>query len=389
MNLRDWWFERTPAEQSRLKRTGAIAAMLAVGVFMYYGSGRDERVVDEPVATTELTLGTELLEDDIRSQVASELAVRDEEAADQQKRLAAMENILAELKDTVGLATDEPEVPEAAPGPEARPAYPPPPAVFPNPRGQAAALMEVPPLQVQFVGGIQRAQGLPLDPPEDDRAKKNSRSVYLAPSFMPAMLLEGIEALTTKGGQANPEPIMLRVQAPAVLPNALKADLKGCFVIANMVGELAKERVEGRLVSLHCLSHDGHAVIDAEIKGHLTDSDGKKGLAGITVTKSGALISRALLASAVGAIGDAVTLDTVTTATSPLGTTQTIDPDKALQAGIGGGIKGGAEKTEELLLELARQTGPVIEIGATKKVFVVVTEGVELEIRERVTYDNY
>ena len=44
-------------------------------------------------------------------------------------------------------------------------------------------------------------------------------------------------------------------------------------------------------------------------------------------------------------------LNTVTTSTSALGTTQVIDPQRALQAGIGGGIKGGANKTEELLLE--------------------------------------
>jgi len=396
MNARDWWFDQTPEQQSKFKRLAAISVMLGIGLFMYYGSGRDEKVEEEVIAMTEVTLGTELLEDDIRGQVDRELQVRDEESADQAKRVSAMENILSELSDRLGVVTEDQEalrnagrIEDEPDTGQQKPNYPPPPAIFPNARSQTAALMEAPPLQVQFVGGITRVQGLPLDPPADDRSKKKSRSVYLAPSFMEAMLLEGLEALTTQGAEGNPEPIMLRVQAPAVLPNRLKADLKGCFVIANMVGVLAKERVEGRLVSLHCLSHDGHAVIDAEIKGHLADSDGKKGLAGITVSKMGAQISRALIAGIFGGLGEAITLDSVTQTTSALGTTQVIDSDRALQAGLGQGIKSGSQEIQKIFLELARQSGPVIEIGAAKKVWVVLTEGVELEIRERVTYDNY
>jgi conjugal transfer pilus assembly protein TraB len=37
--------------------------------------------------------------------------------------------------------------------------------------------------------------------------------------------------------------MMIRVQAPAVLPNEVKANLKGCFVIAEGYGNLATHRV--------------------------------------------------------------------------------------------------------------------------------------------------
>src|SRR3546814_13075912 len=75
-------------------------------------------------------------------------------------------------------------------------------------------------------------------------SKKGKRTIYLPPGFMKARLLTGIDALASRDATSNPEPIIARVQAPTVLPNAVKANLDGCFVIGNAPGSLAKERVE-------------------------------------------------------------------------------------------------------------------------------------------------
>jgi hypothetical protein len=56
---------------------------------------------------------------------------------------------------------------------------------------------------------------------------------------MKARLLTGIDALASRDATSNPE-IIARVQAPAVLPNEVKANLAGCFVIGNATGSLAK-----------------------------------------------------------------------------------------------------------------------------------------------------
>ena len=105
---------------------------------------------------------------------------------------------------------------------------------------------------------------------------------------MKARLLTGVDALASRDAKANPEPLIARVQAPAVLPNEVKANLSGCFVIGNATGSLAKERVEVQLVSLSCIDFDERSVVYHPIKGFFVDTDGKKGLSGKVVTRSGA-----------------------------------------------------------------------------------------------------
>ena len=51
--------------------------------------------------------------------------------------------------------------------------------------------------------------------------KKKERTVYLPPSFMEAQLLTGFDASTSGKGTNNPEPLLLRIQTPAVLPRSL------------------------------------------------------------------------------------------------------------------------------------------------------------------------
>jgi conjugal transfer pilus assembly protein TraB len=202
---------------------------------------------------------------------------------------------------------------------------------------------------------------------------------------MEATLLTGIEADTVDDAQSNPEPIVLRVNAPAVLPNFIKADLEGCFVVANAYGKLNKERVETRLVSLSCLSADGHAIIDEKVKGFVSDMDGKRGLAGIVVSKAGSNVARVMAASMVEGFGAALALDGQTISTSPLGTTQTYDPSRVFKAGAGQGIASGASELAKYWLDLAKQSSPVVEVGAAKKVTVFIQEGVWLNVMENET----
>jgi conjugal transfer pilus assembly protein TraB len=87
-----------------------------------------------------------------------------------------------------------------------------------------------------------------------------------------------------------------------VLPNDVKANLAGCFVIGNATGGLAKERVEIQLVSISCVDFDERSVVDQPIKGFFVDTDGKKGLSGKVVTRAGAALARAFIAGTITGI---------------------------------------------------------------------------------------
>lgn len=213
-------------------------------------------------------------------------------------------------------------------------------------------------------------------------AKKKGRTVYLPPSFMEANLLTGFDAATSGTSKNSPEPLLLRIKTPAVLPNDIKAELSGCFVVAEAVGRLDKERADVRLVSLSCLSNEGKAVIDTQVKGFVTDADSKVGLSGRVVSRMGAATVRAIVAGLFEGAGDALKASATTTSTSPLGSTSTIDGSQVGKSALGTGLSQGAQTMSDFYLDLVKQTTPVIEVGAAKKITVIISEGKELEIRD-------
>ena len=199
---------------------------------------------------------------------------------------------------------------------------------------------------------------------------------------MEATLLSGLDAPTTSDAKGNPVPVLIRIKTPAVLPNSVKANLKGCFVIADGKGNLSTERAELVLVSLSCLDRKGQAVVDQKIKGFVVDEDGKIGLRGKVVSKMGSLIARSMVAGFFGGAGDAIKASATTTSISPLGSTQAIDAKNIGIAGAGAGLSNAFKEIEKFYMELARQTMPVIEVGATKQVTLVISEGVNLDIKK-------
>jgi len=87
--------------------------------------------------------------------------------------------------------------------------------------------------------------------------KDGKRSVYLPISYMEATLLSGLDAPTSGDAKGNPVPVLIRIKTPAVLPNDVKANLRGCFVVADGKGNLATERAELVTVSISCLDRRG------------------------------------------------------------------------------------------------------------------------------------
>src|SRR5208337_4414853 len=126
----------------------------------------------------------------------------------------------------------------------------PPPAQAQNPRGN----MNFPPPPVSKFGSAKEQQkpaetysgdievvSVKREIKKEDGGdkKKAARKVHLPISFMEATLLSGLNAPTSEGAKGQPMPALLRVKTPAVLPNDVKANLKGCFVVMHGYGSLA------------------------------------------------------------------------------------------------------------------------------------------------------
>ena len=382
------WQNITPRQKRTLVILAVITTVLALGIVGYLLKARNNQSTmgRNTPQKKEITLDAKLLEKSAYLEGQKEIAKTDEKISLLRKELDEIKDEKAKtsLPETKPPVPVNPKPPDVSRGAHYPVPPPPPPALPTSGPSQSAPAAKAVTEQAGDIEMVSNPQTRTGDQKQAD-VKKNEKgdSVYLSPSFMEATLLSGLDAPTVESAKGNPVPVLLRIKDLAILPNRVKADLKGCFVIAEGQGNLADERAHLRLVNLSCLSKKGRAVIDQKIKGFVVDSDGKIGLRGTVVSRMGAAIARSVLAGFFGGIGDAVKSSTTTSSVSALGTTQTIDPEKIAQAGLGSGLAQGAHELQKFYLELAKQSMPVIEIGATRNITLVVSEGLELEIKEQ------
>lgn len=396
----DWrgrWTALSSTQKLRAKQAGVAAAIGVLGYGLYSATGDHKPVTSAPAAS-KLDMGAGLRGDSLEEKIRGDL----KKVLDGQHTLGDRVTAIEEGKTpagghvTAGSDADGGPLPPALPGSGSPPDLPPPPpgadaaiknGEIPPPPPPAAPAAPPPPPVEKLVGAIGEAT-TPLAPkdgaPGGAESKKKNRTIFLPPGFMKARLLTGIDALASKDATSNPEPIIARVQAPAVLPNDVKANLSGCFVIGNATGSLAKERVEVQLVTLSCVDFDEHSVVDQAVKGFFVDTDGKKGLSGKVVTRAGATLARAFIAGTISGISQTVADTFGETSTSALGSVRTLDAGDAAKTGIAGGLSKSSDKLTDFYLDLARQAGPIVEVGAAKDVVVVIQEGVTLEIKPTV-----
>jgi len=399
LDLPAQWSKLTSDQKLRAKQLGVVSTIALLGLGLYTASTSGHKEAPKAPQASNLDMGAGLRGDSLEVKLRGDL----QKILDGQTLLGDRVTAIEEGKVVPGTGGgshgpgmaggDGGDLPPAIPG-EA-PAYPPAP---PEARGAASEIPAppaapaappappAPPTQRQIgaIGAATATQASEGGAGSGAASKKGKRTIYLPPGFMKARLLTGIDALASRDATSNPEPIIARVQAPAVLPNEVKANLAGCFVIGNATGSLAKERVEIQLVSISCVDFDSHAVVDQAIKGFFVDADGKKGLSGKVVTRAGATLARSFIAGTIAGISQSVEGSFGSLSTSALGSVRSLDAGDAVKSGVAGGLSKSSDKLTDFYLDLARQAGPVVEVGAAKDVVVVIQEGLALEIKPSV-----
>jgi len=215
--------------------------------------------------------------------------------------------------------------------------------------------------------------------PLEKTDKGASKFTIPAGSFFKVILLNGVDAPTGMKGKSAPYPVVARVLTNSVLPNRFFADMKGCFVLGEAVGELYNERAIIRFTKISCVTKKGK-VIQKNILGALSGEDGKIGLAGRVVSKSGSLLARTLLAKFAESAGNIFSLQAQVISTSGVGTVTTIKPSEAGKAATYAGLAGAAKTLSDYYLELADQTFPVVEINAGRQGDVILLKSLTIDI---------
>ena len=211
--------------------------------------------------------------------------------------------------------------------------------------------------------------------------RRRAGSYIPAGTFARIVVLNGLDAPTGGQAQTNPSPVLLKILDSATMPNGYKANLSGCVLTANGYGDVSAERSYIRLDRLTCVSEDGGA-IDIAVKGYVAGEDGKSGMRGKLVSKTGQILANGLLAAVGSGIGQAFSSSATTTTTNPFGgQTATTNPGKEFQAGLGKGVGTAFEGLSKYYIQLAEKTFPIIEIDGGRVSDVVFSRGFILEGR--------
>jgi conjugal transfer pilus assembly protein TraB len=399
-----FWTDMEPGKKKNFILFVLITLFVVVAYCGYYASGRGTKkeVVEtkkptKPINLEETTLEkglylqTEMKLQNQKEQMERELeAMRDELAAfkkDASTKKAPTIIIKEEKNAQKADLTSAPETGLIAKKTETLPVKPPLPPPAPKKNLFTGNAPPPPPVKQQdiIIGGIE-VISTPREV-SNTTANEKKNSIYLPPSFMKATLLSGVAAPTTTGGKINPVPMLFKIDNLAILPNEVRADLKGCFVVAEGTGNLATERVQTRLLCLSCVTQNGEAIIDQDIKGFVVDADGQVDLKGNPVAKMGMHLARVGLAGLLGGLAEGIEQSAYVNSYSPATgiTSSALEDDAAgiAKLSIGRGLSQSAKELQKFYIDLAQQTMPVLEVGPTKKVNLVISKGVNIEINKQ------
>lgn len=400
--IRAWFYSMPSQKRKNAKKYGTIGAAALILLGIYYGTGQDDKNNVIPEVTRELPVSTDdTLQGDVVSSMQGQLNDTKKEIPGIVKD--AVQDAIANGQ--FALNAPAPAAPEATPpaSGESKPAddshsaqsdlasgYPgsasfPAPASFSGDTAQSGKASQESAPQPQWVGDIFQDDSIGLDAtPVSDASSKKSM-IQLPVGFMKARLLVGVNALTGEFGSENPQTVMFRVQTPAQLPNYIKMNLIGCFVPANVSGNLSAERIITLPVSMNCITKDiagKKYIVEGAVKGFVSDRDGKRDMSARVVSRAGRLLAGAVFAKTAEGFGNFVSAQGATQNVSPLGSVNTFKTDDLAKSAGASGIGGGVSEVSKYLLKLVEQTAPTLETGAGKDVNLFIQETAELEIKE-------
>lgn len=178
----------------------------------------------------------------------------------------------------------------------------------------------------------------------------------------------------------GPAKMLIRPLENGQLPRKVRVALKDSIILASAYGDLANERVYVRADRMTLVQPNGDFV-ETEVSAYVSGEDGREGVRGIVVDRSGSIITRAAFASFLQGVGQSVqaTLNNQTIEKlSKVGDSQTIlDVDTFRNAGMQGGSSA-LNKLAEYYVKRAEQLQPSIQVAAGRIVDLIFTHGVKI-----------
>ncbi|WLE64141.1 TraB/VirB10 family protein (plasmid) [Burkholderia plantarii] len=229
-----------------------------------------------------------------------------------------------------------------------------------------------------------RFSSLPIDQAkqaqQDCLNAKGKKGVTFIPAtaFVRVFMMNGVDAPTGGEAQHDPLHVFLQVLDPANLPNGRKLDITACRILSAAYGDVSSERTHMRGETLDCILKNGRTV-EMKIKGTVIGEDGKEGVRGRLVSKSGSALAMSVFAGLSSGIGQAFSQSANTLNTTALGTTSIVNPSQVGRSAIGSGVSQGADSLKQYYIHAAEKLFPVIETDGGRVVEFAVIQGAEYD----------
>lgn len=240
-------------------------------------------------------------------------------------------------------------------------------------------------------GGSKAVEGsMPAGQGAQDGPKKDSaeNSAYIpSGSIFRVVSITGLNAPTSEQAQKTPMPVMFRVRGMTNLPNRYQADLQDCFIQGVGYGQMADERVLIRTSRISCMNKHGQAM-EAVMNGTVYGEDGKIGLRGRMVSKTGEVVSNMLKVAAMEVpahvlVGLASNIEVgKNSAQAPAGSIY-INAGKATQESsqaAAASVSNIFNRIAGIYEQHAQQTFPVIEVNPGRYGTVSLITGLKLQV---------
>ncbi len=222
-------------------------------------------------------------------------------------------------------------------------------------------------------------------------AKNDDKNVLFeipAGTVVKAVLISGADCTVAVQKPTGPNMVLLRTLDQGKLPKKVKVRLKGSVIVGNAIGDLASERVYVRAERMTLVEPNGDFT-ETEVSAYVSGEDGREGMRGIVVDRSGQIMSRAFFAAFLQGVGDSLegylnnqTIEKLS-GTTPNRTILNLD---MLQTSTLQGSSNAFNKFAEYYIKRAEQLQPAIQIAAGRIVDVVFVKTVkigELDLKKK------
>lgn len=215
---------------------------------------------------------------------------------------------------------------------------------------------------------------------QQGKLQKTVENVIPAGAYASAVLLSGVDASTSISSQGDPRPVLMRITDHGNLPRRFKSDLKACHVLGSSYGDISSERVYIRLEKLTCVERQTGEIIETQVAGYVAGEDGKNGVRGVVVDRSGPILRNSLVGGMLSGLSQFLTAEQQRASfpTNILGGgTNALPVGNMIRGSAAQGAGQAMDKYVEFLIKRAEQLQPVIQVSAGREVDIVFQQGTE------------